>query len=152
MEKIAQKAMRGEVINQLPQNYVQALEALLSSEKNKLALEQQVSELRRTKGQISTHREASAMGKAGVAVKKVNKLQAKLDMLLDTSTDYATIKAVESRTKAKYAYAKLRACCKLHEFEIRDVPDVTHGSVKSYPWQAWKAVYNVDIKSLLAVK
>jgi len=66
---------------QLPDNYLEALKALVESEEAKQDALEQVKLLQKTKHYISEKREATAMGTAGSAVKKVKKLEEEITKL-----------------------------------------------------------------------
>lgn len=77
----------------LPQDYISALEHLLESKKaEQLAIEQRNIAIA-TKSEIGERREATAMNTASQAVKKANKLEIELDR----SKEYATIKRMEMK-------------------------------------------------------
>ncbi|WP_338803617.1 ORF6N domain-containing protein [Xenorhabdus griffiniae] len=132
----------------LPGNYIEALEALLTTEKEKLVIVQERDEARRTKSQISRSREASALGKLSAATRKCRELEERLG----ESTKHSTITSVFRATEKEYKYAPLRKWCRENNMEATDVPDPRYGSVKSWPAEAWLAVYGVDLKKLFGKK
>lgn len=100
----------------------------------------------RTKSQISRKREASALGKLSAATRRCRDLEERLG----ESEKHATITRVEKATgkKGKYNYVLLRRWCRENGISPRDVPDERYGSVKSWPDEAWLAVYGIDLKKL----
>jgi prophage antirepressor-like protein len=120
------------------------IDVLSALQEENLRIASERDEAIRTKSWIGSNREATAMSTASVAVRKVKKLETQLRQ----ATNHATIVAVESKTKAKYRYAELRRYCTGKELDIINVPDKRYGSVKSYPAEAWLAVYDIDIVSM----
>ncbi|MDE9536867.1 ORF6N domain-containing protein [Xenorhabdus bovienii] len=132
----------------LPGDYIAALEALLTTEKEKVVITQERDEARRTKSQISRSREAQALGKLGAATRKCRELEERLG----ESTKHATITAVQNATEKKYQYAPLRKWCRENNIEVVKVPDTRYGHVKSWPAESWLAVYGIDLKKLFGKK
>ncbi|WP_063657729.1 ORF6N domain-containing protein [Candidatus Arsenophonus triatominarum] len=130
----------------LPGNYIQALEALVESEKEKLVISDERNEAIRTKSQISRTREASAMGKLSVATRKNRELTERLG----ESVKHATITAVKNATGKEYKFAPLRRWCRENQVEATEVPDIRYGQVKSWPAESWLQVYGINLKSLFA--
>lgn len=123
---------------------LEILEIALASEKDRLAEKERADHAERTKSQISRKREASALGKLGAATRKCNQLSERLG----ESIKHATITAVENATDSEYRFAPLRKWCRENNLTAMDVPDPRYGSVKSWPAEAWLAVYGVDLKKL----
>ena len=93
-----------------------------------------------TKHQISTNREAVAVGRVGGLVTANNRLKDELY----GNRNRRTIKAVAILNHLKdkdFSYHKLIKYCKEHDLEIIKVPDERHGVVNSYPIEAFKALY-----------
>ncbi|QBY44455.1 ORF6N domain-containing protein [Arsenophonus nasoniae] len=130
----------------LPGNYIQALEALVESEKEKLVISDERDKAIRTKSQISRTREASAMGKLSVATRKNQELTERLG----ESVKHATITAVKNATGKEYKFAPLRRWCRENQMEATEVPDIRYGQVKSWPAESWLQVYGINLKSLFA--
>lgn len=136
----------------LPTSYRDALLMLAQKvgETEELAAENE--RLNKTKMQISSKREASAMGKLARANDKIKQLTmvAKLETNLLGKVSHATILAIQSRVKDLKANGlKLANFCRRKGLEVKQVDDVRFGRVNSYPAEAWRDVYNVDINSIL---
>lgn len=135
----------------IPQSLPEALRlaATLAEEKDRLVYERD--EAIRTKSQISTRREASAMGTVGALAKKVKELEAKISRS-NLNYEYATVLAIESRVEnLKVSGRKLANYCRKMGLKFNEVPDTRFGKVNSYPAEAWQGVYNIDIKRILGV-
>jgi len=118
----------------LPENYIQALQALIESEKQKqLAID--------TKAEIGTRREATAMNTASTATKRVNKLEVELDQ----SKMWSTVKRMEIITGLKFDWRKLKAAESDLGHKRKDVYDANYGTVRSYHAEAWKEAYALEI-------
>ena len=109
-----------------------------------LAYKQQekIEELEKTKAWIGNKREATAMNTASQKVKEVKKLQVALDLEMS----YATVKKVEKATGRKYNWQNLKKYCESAGLCWNKAFDSNYGSVNSYPAEAWKNVYGVEIK------
>lgn len=93
-----------------------------------------------TKAQISTNREAVALGRVGGLVNAINKLK---DTIFG-NREYRTIRAIAALNHLKdkdINWRKLKAYCVENHLEIREVADEKYGSVKSYPIESFKAIY-----------
>ncbi|ECJ2965814.1 ORF6N domain-containing protein [Salmonella enterica subsp. salamae] len=125
---------------------MEILQIAMASEQGRLAAEERAKNAERTKSQISRKREASALGKLSAATRRCRDLEERLG----ESEKHATITRVEKATgkKGKYNYVLLRRWCKENGMHPRDVPDERYGSVKSWPAEAWLAVYGTDLKKL----
>ena len=137
-----------QVVPALPQNYIEALECLVVAEKEKVAIALERDHAINTKAEIGSRREATAMAKASVETRRANKLAKQLGECVE----FATVKAVENKTKKEYPFFQLRKYCKEHGLTPNDVPDKTYGTVKAWPSEAWLAVYDVDIKAMFSTK
>ncbi|CAK8738084.1 hypothetical protein SODG_001779 [Sodalis praecaptivus] len=98
----------------------------------------------RTKAEIGSRREATAMATASVAVRERNKLAEKLGECLE----HSTVLAVKNRTGIEYPWRPLRQWCNEHEVETITVPDPRYGAVRSWPAEAWMAVHSVNLHEL----
>ena len=123
----------------LPTTYLEALEALVASEKAKLALQMERDEAIRTKAMIGSRREATAMNTASQKSKECEKLREQIG-------DSKTYKAVTAITwlpdyfnmSNRGLYGSLAANLKkieagmTSEFKHIDIPDSRFGKVKAY--------------------
>lgn len=128
----------------LPENYLDALKALVVSEEQKqLAIEQR-DEAIRTKSEIGSRREATAMATASVQTRKVISLEAQLDK----SKQYSTIKRMEKACHGqKFNWRLLKSACQDLGIQPVDVYDQNYGTVRSYPAEAWMEAYALDINN-----
>lgn len=120
----------------LPQTYIEALEQLLSAKKaEQLAIE--------TKAHIGQRREATAMNTASQAVKKV----AKLEIELDKSKQYATVKRMEMLYHGqRFDWRHLRSTAAEMGIPSIDVFDQNYGTVKAYHADVWADAYALTIE------
>ncbi len=133
------------------------LMALRSEEEKELLqrnydlLGSELSQAIREKSYIGSSREASVMGKLARTNDKVRLLEAKLATVSQAPEySYATILAIQSRLKhLKVSGLKLTYYCNRNGLVIKDIPDDRYGAVHSYPAQAWKDVYQIDINAVL---
>jgi len=132
----------------IPQSLPEALRlaASLAEEKDQLLHERD--EAIRTKSQIGSKREATAMSQLAHEKQKVWKLEAKLAH--EPNYQYATVLAIQSRLKSmKVSGLKLTYYCNAMGLVMKDVPDDRWGAVHSYPAEAWRDVYQIDINTIL---
>lgn len=129
-----------------PQNYIEALEALIVSEKEKILLESQRDEAIETKAWIGNKREATAMNTASQAVKKANKLEKELDK----SKEYCTIKRMSMLTHGQeYNWRILKDTSKKLGIDPIDVFDINYGTVKGYHKNVWEKAYGLNLDDLV---
>lgn len=128
----------------LPSNYKEALLALVvaEEEKEKLCIERD--HAIETKAWIGEKREATAMATASAAVREKNKLAE----TVGACRKHATITAVENKTGNEYKWQGLRKWCRENDAVPLEVEDKRFGMVKSWPREAWLAVYGVDLRKL----
>ncbi len=131
----------------LPTDYITALEHLLASKRSEqLALEQR-DEAVRTKAEIGTRREATAMATASAAVRKVMHLENELGR----GCQHATVTAVEKAARLSFGsqgFRPLKNWCDSHGVAAPKVQDPRFGWVRSWPAAAWAAVYQIDLADL----
>jgi hypothetical protein len=96
------------------------------------------------KAWIGNRREATAMASASAFKRKFDALEIELDK----SKQFATIKFCKIKTKRKFSWHKLRNYCTSHELETRKIFDANYTEINSYPAEAWKNVYGLDIENL----
>ncbi|MBE8596877.1 Rha family transcriptional regulator [Xenorhabdus sp. BG5] len=129
----------------LPSNYIEALEHLLASEKEKITIAAERDHAIETKAWIGNKREATAMATASAAVRERNKLAE----ILGESKKRATILAIERLTGKKYSWRPLKKWCLENNTEPHLVHDERFGTVKSWPAEAWLSAYRIDLSRLL---
>ena len=123
----------------LPTTYLEALEALVASEKAKLALQAERDEAIRTKAQIGSCREATAMATASAKARECEKLR---EQIGDSET-YKRATAIpwlseyfDTRNDGLYnslaAQLKKVEASMPPEFAHKPTPDSRFGSVKAY--------------------
>jgi phage regulator Rha-like protein len=118
----------------LPATYSEALRALADETERREHAE-------RTKAEIGSRREATAMATASVAVRKANQLGAQLDML----KSYATIKRMSALFHGlTFDWRELKSASQLMNLPPIDVFDANYGSVKGYHRRVWREVYALD--------
>ncbi|MEX6158874.1 hypothetical protein [Providencia manganoxydans] len=128
----------------LPVNYIEALENLLQSEKEKAVIAAERDHAVETKAWIGHKREATAMATASKAVREKNALAAKIG----ESKKHATVLSVEKKLDKKFKWHPLRKWCLENNVTPMEVHDDRYGSVKSWPAEAWKAVHGVELAKL----
>lgn len=128
----------------LPGNYKEALLALVQAETEKEQIALERDQAIETKAWIGEKREATAMATASAAVREKNKLAERLG----ESKNYAAIIPVEKKLNKKFKWQPLRKWCRENDATPHEVEDPRFGTVKSWPCEAWKAVYDVDLRKL----
>ncbi len=103
--------------------------------------QEQIEELEKTKAWIENKREAQAMNTASQKSKEVKKLQVALDLEMS----FATVKKVEKMTGRKYNWRNLKKYCQDAGLGWNKAFDANYGSINSYPIEAWKNVYGIEI-------
>ena len=95
----------------------------------------------KTKAEIGSRREATAMATASVAVKQANKLQIELDR----SKEYCTIKRMTMLTHGQtFSFKLLRDASNEMNIPAIDIYDANYGTVKAYHKDVWLEVYGLD--------
>lgn len=119
----------------VPGTYIEALEALIESEKQKqIAIA--------TKAEIGSRREATAMNTASIAVKRA----AKLERDLDRSKDYCTIKRMTMLTHGQtFNWRLLKSASQDLGIPPIDVFDANYGTVKAYHADVWREAYGLEV-------
>ncbi|MGX5087177.1 hypothetical protein [Enterobacter sp. UPMP2052] len=120
---------------------MEILQIAMASEQGRLAEKARADEAERTKAEIGSRREATAMATASAAVRKSKQLAERLG----ESEKHATVKAVKQVTDIEYDWRPLKKWCQANGLEPRKVADAQFGFVRSWPREAWLAVYDVDL-------
>lgn len=97
----------------------------------------------RTKAEIGSRREATAMATASRKAKEVLRLQAQLDGL----SDWATVKRMEKFYKRDFPWRPLKRASEKIGAPINQVTDINYGLVNAYHADVWREVYGVEIPS-----
>ena len=96
----------------------------------------------KTKAEIGSRREATAMATASAASRQAQQLQVQLDQ----SKRFATIKRVEAAFPGhKFDWRILKRATKVLCLKALDVFDQNYGTVKAYPAEVWREAYGIDI-------
>jgi Rha family phage regulatory protein len=107
------------------------------------ALEYEARQLaERTKAEIGTRREATAMNTASQAVKKATALERELDK----AKDYASVKRMEMLYHGtRFNWRLLKSAAAEMGVPAIDVFDANYGTVKAYHASVWMEAYAVSI-------
>ena len=102
--------------------------------------QEQLQQAIKTKAEIGSRREATAMATASVQTKRANKLEIELD----ESKEYCTIKRMQMLCHGqKFDWRLLKSTGIEMGVKTRDVFDSNYGTVKSYHKSVWKEAYNL---------
>ena len=125
----------------MPKSYAEALRLYADEVEQRELMQKQRDEAIRTKAWISDKKTATAMATASVKSREADKLKIKLDLEMS----YATVKKVEMATGRKYNWRNLKKYCESAGIGWNKAFDANYGSVNSYPAEAWKNVYGVEL-------
>lgn len=129
----------------LPQDLPSALRALADTHEQLQQAQFEREIAVKTKAHISDRKTATAMATASNAVQENTRLKDRIGQ----SKRNATTLSVERATGKKYPWKPLRDWCKQHGVSPKKVFDERYGSgINTYPLQAWKDIYNVDLSAL----
>ena len=106
-EKIGMPSTQPQSQPALPTTYLEALEALVASEKAKLALQAERDEAIRTKAMIGSNREATAMNTASQKSKECKRLTAENEELKDAvgrGNNWCTVSVMKSEWKREFGH------------------------------------------------
>lgn len=127
----------------LPQNFAQALRLSAELEEQKQIAEKQRDEAIKTKAEIGSKREATAMSTASTAIKKSNKLEIELGQ----SQQYCTIKRMQMLYHGQqFNWRLLIKTSNSMRIPPKDIFDANYGTVKAYHLDAWKEAYAITIQ------
>lgn len=131
----------------VPQSLPEALRLAADLAEKAESLQHERDEAIRTKAQIGSRREATAMATAAKKAREVEQLRSELGR----NQHHATIIAVEQVSGIKFqrnAYVPLRRWCKERGVKPVEVMDERYGMVKAWPAGAWMDCHGVDLASL----
>lgn len=132
----------------IPQTLSEALRLAADMAEQNEALEQERDEALRTKALIGSKREASAMAKASVAIRRVRALENELGR----GEQLATVAAVEQAIKRPLhprAQLPLERWSKESGVRPKPVPCPVSGKIiPAWPAKAWKDCFKVELKTL----
>lgn len=129
----------------VPKTYAETLIELGKSLQEKEKLEEANKFLEKTKAWIGEKKIATAMNTASQKSRENKKLQIELDK----SREYASIKRIELQLHRKFDWHKLRDFCNDKELEMPKIFDANYGKVRTYPAQAWLEVYDIDLEEIV---
>lgn len=130
---------------ELPTSYLEALEALVQKEKEKLELTNQVDNLTMGNQKVVSSRN-TIRGQLGGTTKQLNHVKSQTG----ASKNEATINKVKSITGIKYDWRPLNQWCVDNDIAPRliSLNDYDTSQVKLYPAQAWYDVYGLELHTL----
>ena len=126
----------------LPQTFADALRLAADEHERRQAAEAERDEAVRTKSLIGSRREATAMATASAAKREA----AKLEIELDKSKEYATVKRMEMLYHGtSFNWRLLKSTAAEMGVPAIDVFDANYGTVKAYHACVWAEAYAVAI-------
>jgi len=123
---------------------LEILQIAMASEQGRLAEKARADDAERTKAEIGSRREATAMATASAAVRRSNQLAERLG----ECEKHATVKAVKNLTDIEYSWRPLKKWCQENDVVPQKVADPQYGVLKSWPAEAWLAVHGLSLKAL----
>lgn len=121
---------------------LELIQFALDGEKKRIAAESERDHAIATKAEIGTRREATAMNTASQAVKVAHKLEIELDR----SKEYATVKRMEMQYHGlKFSWRLLKSTAAEMGIPAIDVFDANYGTVKAYHADVWAEAYALAI-------
>ena len=96
----------------------------------------------RTKAEIGSRREATAMNTASQAVKRANQLE----VALDRSREFAAVKRMEAAYRGRtFDWRTLKRVSTAMDLPIKKTFDQNYGEVNVYHAAAWREAYGLEI-------
>ena len=83
-----------------------------------------------------------------VGIEKANRMKRKLDIILDESREWASIKRLEMKLDRRFDWRKLKKASLELGLRPRKVFDANYGQVNSYHASVWEAVYGIDLNEV----
>lgn len=123
------------------------LRLAMESEEARIKAEAERDEAIRTKAQIGSRREATAMATAAAAKREASRLREQLGF----NTRHATVIAVEKALKCRFGkqdWRQLKAWCVRNEVLSTKVHDPRWGEAVAWPAGAWLDVFGVNLAEL----
>ncbi len=134
--KVASPALPNEL------SKLEILKLAIESEEAKLKAEAERDEAIRTKALIGSRREATAMATAAKEVRA----RKRLEIELDRSIEWATIKKMQAIHGGNYSWHLLKKASEVRGIEIHKVQDENYpAGVNSYHSSVWMAVYQLPV-------
>ena len=127
--------------SQVPDNFLEAMQLATKTLEQNEVLKLERDTAIKTKAEISDRKTATALNTASQAVKRVNKLEVQLDQ----SKQYATIKKMQIQTGKTYKWQLLKKAGTELGIKPKRVDDVNYGSVNAYHKDVWMKAYNIKI-------
>lgn len=123
---------------------MEILQIAMQAEQERLIAIEQRDEAIRTKAEIGSRREATAMATASAKAREVERLKEELGR----NQAHATVKVVEKMTRKAYDWRPLKKYCADVGLQPRKVVDEQYGTVNARPAIAWRNVHGVDLEML----
>ncbi len=98
--------------------------------------------LEETKAEINNKKTATAMNTAS----QLSKKNSKLEIQLDESKSYTTIKRMSEIYGTSFNWRELKRVSKKLDLKSKDVFDSNYGTVKAYHREVWKKAYSLGVK------
>lgn len=126
---------------------LELLEIALSSEREKIRVTAERDEALRTKAEIGSRREATAMATASSARRESRQLRDEMGKGVMQATMLAVEKTLR-RPFGKQGWRPLKKWCEERGIKTQRVNHPTYGWVVAWPAAAWASVYQIDLADL----